>query len=306
MLLLMRLNVLVLQNLRSLQCAIQRQLVTTNHSKIPRVFYEDENLSNRVPRISFPQKQISFNLPSSPNNKITTTEIISSGSSPTQQVSRSLLSLFCVIKESSIFVNDSVFFFLVRNYQGQVGLKSASKLPFLLKIHYDHFQVCLGLCSLIVLWKTLEENTSSAIHFPFNLPAHFTTGLWFVALLSFVLISVSQLLKYVFHFETVCMEYLDRVWVNYFFVPWIAAVLLRLGLPSSITPDKVHPLAFCLFVFPFSVLDLKIYCQWFVKGKRCLSRVTNPSTYLSVVDIPNFVHIDIEFQFFFGLFPYMT
>ncbi|XP_059067191.1 guard cell S-type anion channel SLAC1-like [Cryptomeria japonica] len=113
--------------------------------------------------------------------------------------------------------------------QGQVGLKSASKLPFLLKIHYDHF----------------------------------------------------QLLKYVFHFETVCMEYLDRVWVNYFFVPWIAAVLLRLGLPSSITPDKVHPLAFCLFVVPFSVLDLKIYCQWFVKGKRSLSRVTNPSTYLS-------------------------
>ncbi|GLJ08012.1 hypothetical protein SUGI_0079480 [Cryptomeria japonica] len=217
--------------------------------------YDDENLSNKVRRISFQERGRFFSRPSSPNDKIITIELPSSERLPTQQE--------------------------------QVGSIRPNKLPILQRIHSGHFHICLGLCSQTVLWKTLEESFSSVIHIPLNLPAHFTSGLWFVALLSFVLISGSYLLKCLFHFETVRMEYFDRVRVNYFFVPWIAAVLLRLGLPSSIAPDKVHPLLFCIFIVPFSILELKISGQWFTKGKLSLARVANPSTYLATIE--NFV-----------------
>ncbi|GLJ08008.1 hypothetical protein SUGI_0079430 [Cryptomeria japonica] len=55
------------------------------------------------------------------------------------------------------------------------------------------------------------------------------------------------------------MEFYDRVRVNYFFVPWIAGILLMLGLPSDIAPDKVQPIPWCIFMAPIVVLELKIY-----------------------------------------------
>ncbi|XP_057814930.1 guard cell S-type anion channel SLAC1-like [Cryptomeria japonica] len=161
--------------------------------------------------------------------------------------------------------------------------RSQSKLPFLLRIHSGHFHICLGLCSQTVLWKTLEENPLSFIRFPFKIPSHFTFGLWLLALLGFLVISGAYLSKCVFHFETVRMEYFNRVRVNYFFVPWIAGMLLRLGLPSNIAPDNVHPVVCCIFMVPIAVLELKIYGQWFTKVKRSLARVANPSTHLSVI-----------------------
>ncbi|GLJ08013.1 hypothetical protein SUGI_0079500 [Cryptomeria japonica] len=82
-------------------------------------------------------------------------------------------------------------------------------------------------------------------------------------------------------------EYCDRVRVNYLFVPWIAGMLLRMGLPSDIAPDKVHPIVCCIFMAPIVVMEVKIYGQWFTRGKRSLARIANPSTYLSVIG--NFV-----------------
>ncbi|XP_057815270.1 guard cell S-type anion channel SLAC1-like [Cryptomeria japonica] len=79
------------------------------------------------------------------------------------------------------------------------------------------------------------------------------------------------------------MEFYNRVRVNYFFVPWIAGILLMLGLPSSVAPDKVQPILWCILMAPIVVLELKIFGQWFTKGKRSLGRTTNPSTYLSVI-----------------------
>ncbi|GLJ08010.1 hypothetical protein SUGI_0079450 [Cryptomeria japonica] len=76
------------------------------------------------------------------------------------------------------------------------------------------------------------------------------------------------------------MEFCDQVRVNYFFVPWIAGILLMLGLPSDIAPDKVQPIPWCIFMAPTVVLELKIYGQWFTKGKRSLARIANPSSYL--------------------------
>ncbi|XP_057815331.1 S-type anion channel SLAH3 [Cryptomeria japonica] len=230
---------------------------TTNKS------YEDQELSKRkshsgLPSLSFPERQTSLSWPSSPRDKITAKHV------------PSLDSLY--IYERCLSIQEE-----------QMNSRSQSKLPFLLRIHSGHFHICLGLCSQTVLWKTLEENPLSFIRFPFKIPSHFTFGLWLLALLGFLVISGAYLLKCVFHFETVRMEYFDRVRVNYFFVPWIAGMLLRLGLPSNIAPDNVHPVVCCIFMVPIAVLELKIYGQWFTKGKRSLARVANPSTHLSVI-----------------------
>ncbi|GLJ08005.1 hypothetical protein SUGI_0079400 [Cryptomeria japonica] len=230
---------------------------TTNKS------YEDQELSKRkshsgLPSLSFPERQTSLSWPSSPRDKITAKHV------------PSLDSLY--IYERCLSIQEE-----------QMDSRSQSKLPFLLRIHSGHFHICLGLCSQTVLWKTLEENPLSFIRFPFKIPSHFTFGLWLLALLGFLVISGAYLLKCVYHFETVRMEYFDRVRVNYFFVPWIAGMMLRLGLPSNIASDNVHPMVCCIFMVPIAVLELKIYGQWFTKGKRSLARVANPSTHLSVI-----------------------
>ncbi|KAH9290585.1 hypothetical protein KI387_034702 [Taxus chinensis] len=93
--------------------------------------------------------------------------------------------------------------------------------------------------------------------------------------------------KVPFLFEIVQKEYNDRVRVNYLFIPWIAGMLLRMGLPSHIAPNKVHPVLWCIFMTPITLSELKIYGQWFTKGKRSLARIANPSTHLSVIG--NFV-----------------
>ncbi|GLJ08006.1 hypothetical protein SUGI_0079410 [Cryptomeria japonica] len=90
-----------------------------------------------------------------------------------------------------------------------------------------------------------------------------------VACLSRVSCNIESLpIKMCVHFETVRMEYFDRVRVNYFFVPWIAGMLLRLGLPSSIAPENVHPAVCCIFMIPIAVLELKIYGQFVHQGKE--------------------------------------
>uniref|UniRef100_A0A803MV68 Uncharacterized protein n=2 Tax=Chenopodium quinoa TaxID=63459 RepID=A0A803MV68_CHEQI len=38
-----------------------------------------------------------------------------------------------------------------------------------------------------------------------------------------------------------------------------------------------------VFVLPIIILDIKIYGQWFTKGKRLLSRVANPTCQLSII-----------------------
>ncbi|XP_057815363.1 S-type anion channel SLAH1 [Cryptomeria japonica] len=225
--------------------------------------YKEQELSkgksySGLHRLSFPERQTSFSWPSSPRHKISGKDV------------PSLDNLYTYKRCLSI-------------QEEQMDSRSQSKLPFLLRIHSGHFHICLGLCSQTVLWKTLEENPLSFIRFPFKIPSHFTFGLWLLALLGFLVISGAYLLKCVYHFETVRMEYFDRVRVNYFFVPWIAGMMLRLGLPSNIASDNVHPMVCCIFMVPIAVLELKIYGQWFTKGKRSLARVANPSTHLSVI-----------------------
>ncbi|KAF3443588.1 hypothetical protein FNV43_RR13276 [Rhamnella rubrinervis] len=86
-----------------------------------------------------------------------------------------------------------------------------------------------------------------------------------------------------FHFEMVKAEFLHRVGVNYLFAPWISWLLLLQSSPFF-TPNTVcYQVLWWVFVTPVIVLDVKIYGQWFTKGKRFLSTVANPTSQLSVI-----------------------
>lgn len=71
--------------------------------------------------------------------------------------------------------------------------------------------------------------------------------------------------------------------VNYLFVPWISWLLLLQSSPFT-DPKATHYLVlWWVFALPVVALDVKIYGQWFTKGKRFLSMEANPTSQLSVI-----------------------
>ncbi|CAK8569057.1 unnamed protein product [Lathyrus sativus] len=80
-------------------------------------------------------------------------------------------------------------------------------------------------------------------------------------------------------------EFLHHVGVNYLFAPWISWFLILQSAPVDlITPETAtYLILWWIFAVPVVVLDIKIYGQWFTKGKRFLSTVANPTSQLSVI-----------------------
>ncbi|KAF3443451.1 hypothetical protein FNV43_RR13133 [Rhamnella rubrinervis] len=107
--------------------------------------------------------------------------------------------------------------------------------------------------------------------------------LWSLALLTLTLQSLLYILRCLFHFEMVKAEFLHRVGVNYLFAPWISWLLLLQSSPFFTPKTVCYQVLWWVFVTPVIVLDVKIYGQWFTKGKRFLSTVANPTSQLSVI-----------------------
>ncbi|XP_042497629.1 S-type anion channel SLAH1-like [Macadamia integrifolia] len=165
-------------------------------------------------------------------------------------------------------------------------IPSPSLSSILTKIHAGYFRISLSLCGQALLWKTLGEPTSHPnalqrlIHM---VPSASTIFLWSLALLVLLILSLLYLLRCFFYFKMVKAEFLHHIGVNYLFAPWISWLLLLQSCPF-IGPRTVwYLLLWWVFVFPVIVLDVKIYGQWFTKGKRFLSRVANPTSLLSVM-----------------------
>nr|UWV48923.1 SLAC1-like protein 1 [Picea abies] len=154
---------------------------------------------------------------------------------------------------------------------------------FLHQFDIENYRICLALCSQPLLWKALEESPS--LHF-WRLRHSSQMAVWFFALVVLILVSLTYALKCLFCTDVVKQEYLDGVRVNYFFAPWISSMFLVLGFPP-IADKLINPLLWCAFAAPVIVLELKIYGQWFSGAERMLSKVSNPSTYQSIVG--NFV-----------------
>ncbi|GAB4856972.1 Guard cell S-type anion channel slac1 [Ancistrocladus abbreviatus] len=171
----------------------------------------------------------------------------------------------------------------VKDYE-DILLPKDEKWPFLLRFPIGCFGICLGLSSQAILWHALA--TSPATRF-LHIPPYVNLVLWFLALLTHVLVSTTYVLKCILYFEAVKREYFHPVRVNFFFAPWVVCMFLAIGAPDVIAPKSLHPAIFVAFMTPIFVLELKIYGQWLSGGKRRLSKVANPSSHLSVVG--NFV-----------------
>ncbi|XP_055834823.1 S-type anion channel SLAH4-like [Solanum dulcamara] len=158
----------------------------------------------------------------------------------------------------------------------------------LTKIHAGYFRISLSLCWETLLWKTLLDPNNNETKFLHRVPQMIYRPvlifLWSFALLILVLLSLLYLLKCVFRFNLVKGEFLHHVGVNYLFAPWISWLILLESYPFIIGPKHVgYKSLWWVFAVPVIILDVKIYGQWFTKGKRFLTAVANPTSHLSVI-----------------------
>ncbi|XP_021284768.1 S-type anion channel SLAH4-like [Herrania umbratica] len=161
-----------------------------------------------------------------------------------------------------------------------------SSTAILTKFHAGYFRVSLSLGGQALLWKTLmgptDDTSSLRITLHMFHPRAFTL-LWSFAFLTLVLLSVLYLLRCLFYFKMVKEEFLHHIGVNYLFAPSISWLLLLQSAPFFTPNNHSYPVLWWIFAVPVVVLDVKIYGQWFTKGKKLLSAVANPTSQLSVI-----------------------
>ncbi|XP_002440339.2 S-type anion channel SLAH2 [Sorghum bicolor] len=161
-------------------------------------------------------------------------------------------------------------------------LPSDETWPFLLRFPISAFGMCMGVSSQAMLWKTLEQEPSTAF---LGVSPSVNDVLWCVSAALMALVSFIYLLKAVFYFEAVRREFHHPIRVNFFFAPWIACLFLAKGLPEPVT--TLHHAVWYQLMAPILILDLKMYGQWMSGGEWRLSRVASPTSHLAVVG--NFV-----------------
>lgn len=163
----------------------------------------------------------------------------------------------------------------------------------LVKFHAGYFRVSFSLCAQALLWKNLIEFIKNNHHHHhlrnlaiFHvLPSIACTLTWSIALGMLISLSILYALRCIYHFGKVKGEFLHHVGVNYLFAPSMSCLLLLQTSPFNLPMrDNIYMrLLWWVFVLPIIILDIKIYGQWFTKGKRLLSRVANPTCQLSII-----------------------
>lgn len=102
--------------------------------------------------------------------------------------------------------------------------------------------------------------------------------LWSLAFLILTSLSFLYILRCMFFFKVVETEF----W-HVCSAPWISWLLWLQSAPF-VAPNTVSYLVLrWVFAVPIVALDVKIYGQWFSKGKRFLSTFANPTSQLSVI-----------------------
>ncbi|GMH07172.1 hypothetical protein Nepgr_009012 [Nepenthes gracilis] len=174
---------------------------------------------------------------------------------------------------------------MIRVHEDQATEQPSTAWRILTNFHGGFFRICLSLSSQAVLWKTLIQPTDdhhALRHALRVLPNAAFTLLWSIALVMLALLSSLYALKCLFQFEKVKAEFLHHVGVHYLFVPWMSSLLLLQSTPFT-ESRNAGQIMWWVFVIPIITLDVKIYGQWFTKGKRLLSKAANPTSQLSVM-----------------------
>lgn len=171
------------------------------------------------------------------------------------------------------------------NFNSKINNQSSLSI-ILTKIHAGYFRISLSLSVQALLWKILIEPIKDAHilrHIFTMIPSTAFTLLWSLALFTLLTLSFLYLLKCLLHFDKVKEEFFNQIGVNYMFAPWISWLLLLQSSPI-VPPAALHyKILWLLFVVPVVILDVKIYGQWFTKGKMFLSMVANPTSQMSVI-----------------------
>nr|CAD1823445.1 unnamed protein product [Ananas comosus var. bracteatus] len=161
------------------------------------------------------------------------------------------------------------------------------KLSALTRFHAGYFRISLSLCAQALLWKTLSAADPRALHFILHLlPAAAFDVLWSFALSSLVVLCALYAIRCACRFDCFKAELGHHVGVNYLFAPWASALLLLQCAPSPfLRPERpAYHVLWWAFAVPILVLDVKVYGQWFTKGRKyCLSAVANPTSQMTVI-----------------------
>ncbi|XP_020539884.1 S-type anion channel SLAH1 isoform X2 [Jatropha curcas] len=162
-----------------------------------------------------------------------------------------------------------------------------SLVSLLARFHAGYFRISLSLCSQALLLKILRDESITNPHslrrvFQ-GIPSLAFVLLWSIAFFITAFLSFVYIFRCFFHFKLVKDEFLHHVGVNYLFAPWISWLLLLQSSPFFNSKSIYYLFLFWVFVVPMLVLDVKIYGQWFTKGKRSLSIAANPTSQLSVI-----------------------
>ncbi|KAI3815083.1 hypothetical protein L1987_14737 [Smallanthus sonchifolius] len=174
---------------------------------------------------------------------------------------------------------------------GTLTLIKSIIFPIIARFHAGYFRITLSLCWQTLLWKTLgdpPENAHAYRRMLVAIPSAAFLLMWSLSLFILVSLSILYMLKCALLSNMVKKEYLNHISVNYLFAPWISWLLLLQSSPFLAPKTLYYLFLWWVFVVPIFILDVKIYGQWFTKGKkRFLSTAANPASQLSVIG--NFV-----------------
>ncbi|KAG9447589.1 hypothetical protein H6P81_013717 [Aristolochia fimbriata] len=171
-------------------------------------------------------------------------------------------------------------------YSAETTTTTTLLFPFLKRFHAGYFRISFSLCGQALLWKTLSEPTQdnhALRRLVRRLPESAFVLLWSLALASLAALTLLYLLKCLLYYRAVKAEFCHHVGVNYLFAPSISWLLLLQSSPFFGPNHAYYLVLWSLFSLPVLLLDIKIYGQWFTKGKRFLSAVANPTSLLSVI-----------------------
>ncbi|XP_027149436.1 S-type anion channel SLAH1-like [Coffea eugenioides] len=166
---------------------------------------------------------------------------------------------------------------MTQSFNLSAAIVSKSLILLLTRFHAGYFRISLSLGGQALLWKTLLQPANHVILTTIPIIV------WLFALFILVLFSILYILRCVYRFNMVKAEFLHHIGVNYLFAPWISWLLLLQSSPFVAPKNVSYLILWWIFAVPVFVLDVKIYGQWFTKGKRYLTAVANPTSQISVI-----------------------
>ncbi|OEL20065.1 S-type anion channel SLAH1 [Dichanthelium oligosanthes] len=163
----------------------------------------------------------------------------------------------------------------------------------LTRFHAGYFRISLALSGQALLWRTLISDSSSTDDDPRalrtqlplvrSLPSAAFLLLWSLALLALLALCALYAARCLLRFPAVRAEFRHHVAMNYLFAPWISCLLLLQSAPFLRPDAPPYHLLWWAFSLPILALDVKIYGQWFTRGRKFLSMVANPASHITVI-----------------------